>query len=481
MLTITGEDPGDFKSDLAALTTGDFNGDGFADVLAGARFGDGPDNGREDAGEAYVIFGSANPPATVDLANGEQDVTIWGESGGDALGLYVAGDDLDGDGFDDIVVGAPFAKSRTVEGGEPGKAYVVYGKAHLPDEIDLANGGQDVTLIGATSNGFFGDSLATGDVNGDRSIDLIIGATFEGYAPSGGRPVRAGAAYVVYGGGRWPANLEMAAQDYDVAIFGQVEFDELGDNVTSADLNADGFDDVVITAEAADGPDNSRPLAAEVHVVFGSDGLSGVFRIAEGDQDMSVLGADAQDTLGFALTGGDLNGDGAGDVVMGARLASGFRNQTDGGGDAYVLFGSSHPKPLIDLAEGTAGLAAYYGADGSDFLGGSLATGDLNGDGKLELIIAAPFGGGPANSRSGAGEVYIVARPEPGVSNSIDSVPLAGVIFGAITGGKFGGAVAAGDFNGDGRDEVIVTAPEADGPGPTRPDVGRIYVVSLGG
>ena len=67
------------------------------------------------------------------------------------------------------------------------------------------------------------------------------------------------------------------------------------------------------------------------------------------------------------------------------------------------------------------------------------------------------------------------------MSASIDSVPLAGVIFGAITGGKFGGAVAAGDFNGDGRDEVIVPAPEADVPGPTRPDVGRIYVVSLGG
>jgi hypothetical protein len=477
LLTVIGADVGDFKSDLGALAGGDFNGDGFVDVLAGARFGDGPDNSREDAGEAYVIFGSPDPPKVLDLANGQPDVAIWGENAGDGLGLYVAAGDLDSDGFDDIIVGAPFAKSRTVEGGEPGKAYVIYGGAELPSTIDLADSEQDVSLIGATSGGFFGDSLATGDVNGDGAPDLIVGATFERHGPA---LVQAGAAYVVYGGGRWAEQLEMAAPDYDVAILGAEDLDELGDNVASGDLNGDGFHDVVITAEAADGPNNFRLVAAEVHALFGSAGLQGEFRVLDKEQDLSVLGAEAQDTLGFALAAGDVDGDGIDDIAMGARLADGPMNSRNSAGDVYVLFGSSDPPSVIDLAEAPAGLAVYYGADGSDFLGGSLATGDLDGDGTVELIVAAPFGDGPANSRSGAGDVYVIPRLEPGTSVSIGDSTLAAAVYGAAPDDKLGSALATGDFNGDGRDEIFVSATEADGLEDGRPDVGRIYILSLG-
>lgn len=480
LLTIIGANVGDFESDLGALTAGDFNGDGFADVLTGARFGDGPDEGREDAGEAYVIFGSSDPPPTVDLARGEQDITIWGESAGDGLGIYVAAADLDGDGLDDIVVGAPFATSATVEGGETGKAYVIYGKAGLPSTIDLADGEQDVTLMGATSPGFFGDSLAIGDVNGDEAADLIVGATFESHAPSGSGSVKAGSAYVIYGGRRWPQELEMAAEDYDAVIFGAEEFDELGDNVASGDLNADDFDDVVITAEAADGPDNAKPLAAEVDVVFGSESLREMLRIAAGDQDVSVLGAKAQDTLGFALAAGDVDGDGIDDIAMGARLADGPTSGLSGAGNVYVLFGSRDPPSLVDLAEAPSGVSLYYGADGSDFLGGSLEAGDVDGDDTIELIVGAPFGDGPANSRSGAGDVYVIANVEREASASITAVPLTVVVYGAAEGDKLGAALATGDFNADGLDELLLVASEADGPDGGPPDVGRVYVLSLG-
>ena len=479
LLTVIGADIGDFESDLGAVATGDFNGDGLADVIAGARFGDGPDNAREDAGEAYIILGSSHAPAVLDLATDQADVTIWGEGPGDALGLFVAAADLDGDGFDDILLGAPFAKFGAVEGGQPGKAYVIYGNAELPATIDVAQDGADVELIGATSQAFFGDSLAAGDVNDDGSADLIVGATFEGHRPTGAGLLRAGAAYVIYGGERWPARLEMAAGDFDAAVYGAEEFDELGDNVTSGDLNDDGYADVMITAEAADGPDNTRPVAAEVDGVFGSKSLKKTTFLGAGEGDISVTGAETQDTLGFSIAAGDFNNDGIDDVAMGARLANGPEDQRNSAGEVWVLFGSRSLPSVIDLAEPPAGLAVYYGADGSDFLGGSVAAGDLDGDGTTELIMGAPFGDGPANSRGGAGEVYVVAGAEPQVKASVDGAHLAGLVFGALEGDKFGAAVAAGDFDGDGRDELVVAATEADGPGRQRPDVGRVYVMSL--
>ena len=85
--TIFGADP---RSDLPPLVSGDFNGDGVADILLGARFGDGPSNRRQDAGEAYLIFGSPASRGDIDLAAGEQDVTIWGADPDDNLSFSAA-------------------------------------------------------------------------------------------------------------------------------------------------------------------------------------------------------------------------------------------------------------------------------------------------------------------------------------------------------------------------------------------------------
>ncbi|HSP56456.1 MAG TPA: hypothetical protein VLS25_12815, partial [Dehalococcoidia bacterium] len=273
---IDGADTGDYFNDMPALVAGDVNGDGLADLLIGARFGDGPNNSREDAGEAYIILGKKNLPATLDLAGPEADITIYGAQGkggasqqGDQLGFAAALADVNGDGVDDILLGAPFAVS---EGTTAGAAYVIYGKASLPKVIDLAQTSPDAAMTGVNGNGFFGDSVASTDVNGDGISDVIVGSPFLVRPVDLPRPGQgAGGVFVFFGGDGLAGNHDAARGQYNLVVYGAEEFeggDETGDNVAGGDLNNDGIGDIAITSEAADGPDNSRSVAAQVDVIY---------------------------------------------------------------------------------------------------------------------------------------------------------------------------------------------------------------------
>ena len=475
--TIFGGDAGDMRSDLPPVVTGDFNADGIDDILVGARFGDGPNNQREGAGEAYVIFGSADVPQAIDIADAQQDLTIWGAAPGDSLGFAATAADINDDGIDDIIVAALFAAGSS---GDAGSVYIVFGGPGLQGSLDLAEVDADVTIEGPEPGGFFGDSVAAGDINGDDLVDIIIGATFRSHQRDPQSvAVNGGATYVVFGSSKWPAAVDTSRGEFDVAIFGADDFDELGDTVASGDINGDGFDDIIMTAEAADGPDNARPTAAEVHVVFGSPDLSGDLNIGEGDQDLSILGADPHDTLGFSLATGDLDGDGVDDLVMSARGDNGPRNSANAVGAVYLLAGGPDLPSVIDLAELPDVVAGLYGIDSADLMSHP-ATGDLDGDGRQELLVGTSFGDGPNNDRLESGDVYILDAAALGGYKTIDAYPFIMSIFAGSPGQRLGTAIALGDVNDDGAQEIIVMAADADGPEGLRPGAGRVYVLSQG-
>ncbi len=208
------------ESGSSVSGAGDVNGDGFADVIVGAPYT--TEGGKEFAGSSYVVFGGASGPANVNLSTlvPAQGFRMSGAAAYDQSGTSVsAAGDVNGDGFADVIVGAPYA-TPVAGRDQAGAAYVVFGKSGGFTNIDfstLAAPPSSLAVAAAASPGFLvsgaagydntGRSVsAAGDVNGDGFGDFIIGAP---YAVVAGKDY-AGSAYVVYGKAGGPGNVDLS-------------------------------------------------------------------------------------------------------------------------------------------------------------------------------------------------------------------------------------------------------------------------------
>lgn len=369
---------------------------------------------------------------TVGLANAQ--LILTGEATTNYAGYSVdSAGDVNNDGLMDVVVGA---YQNTNGGGTlAGAAYLVLGGAS--GAVGLA--GADAILTGETARDNAGISVAgIGDFDNDGYDDLAVGAT--GY--DSGAASTAGAAYIAYGPLSGTVSLSAATR-----YTGSAAYDSAGGALAGAgDTNNDGYTELLVGAQGTDG---------------GGTGSGGAFLLLGGPSATGgalsgasavFVGEDAQDAAGAGLAGGgDYDGDGLDDVVIGA---TGDDTGASNGGAAYLILG-----PISGTVDLSAADQKVYGATADDALGGGLAlSGDLDGDGYSDLAVGAPQNDSAATN---AGLACVFLGGTPTTARSLSTAD--GCYTGATSADSAGQTVRfMGDVDNDGMDELLIGAHAAD-------------------
>jgi Ca2+-binding RTX toxin-like protein len=355
---------------------GDFNGDGFGDMVLGDL----------EANGAFVIFGAASFTSTLSVADldGTNGFFLAGVAADEWAGEAVSGiGDINNDGLDDFAIGGRFTATD-------GSVYVVFGREGPFDaagslaDLDGTNG---FRVDGLGDLDGLGQAVSGGDINGDGLSDLVMTAP----TTSVDGMISAGAVYVLYG--KETAFDAVLTVD---SITGATGATILGDTVSDwlgrtadviGDFNGDGYDDIVL-GSVNGGADGA------VWVVFGGPTMINSITELDGTNGFRMLSA-AGGIIGRTVSGGDINGDGFADIVMGDQNA-------DPSGLVYVIFGRASGLPatldLVNLAP-TDGFT--FGGSGAALGSGAAAIGDVNGDG-LDDFMA-----GGINVRPGGGAFLI--------------------------------------------------------------------------
>lgn len=325
--------------------TGDINGDGKPDLMVGAH----------STSKSYVIFGSDNFTATLDTSslNGSNGFTVTAASSNIFFGTQIAGiGDVNGDGKPDIIIGAP----------EVNKAYIIFGASKFPAVFDASslNGSNGFTLVSPSLA--FGLSVSgIDDLNADGSSDLVVGAP------------DSGSAYVIFGGSSFPAMFNTSNLNgingfkiISSSLYFAVSVSGTGD------INGDGKSDLIIGAYGSN----------KAYIIFGTSSFPAVFDTSRlnGANGFTLTSSSAN--FGYSVAGiKDINGDGTADLIVGANIA----------GRAYVILGASNFPATLDTAS-LNGENGFIITSSSGNFGVSVAGGDdLNGDKKSDLIVGGEF------------------------------------------------------------------------------------------
>jgi FG-GAP repeat len=456
-----------------AAARADVNGDGVADIVVstGARLtfpGDPNALGVDRGGSVYVVPGGGTLPAAppVVISQDSHDFIPGSGEDTDRFGQSLVTGDFNGDGLADVAVGNPTESFGTTQ--NVGMVTVLYGKTTapylglIPNTLTQIDQGQPGVPGDNEAGDMFGASLTTGDFDGDGFADLAVGAPGEAV----GTTQRAGAVTVLYGGSHGLTATRSVGFTQDTAgINGNPETDDrFGWSVAAGDVTGDAKDDLVVGAsgEAVSGTSNAW---GGVWVMPGGSG--GVNPAAT--SSFSVADTGTQDHLRTVAVG-RFHGGGNADVLVQADRKAGAPQYA---GALVVARGGSDGVSagrLQTVDQSSPGIAGT--PEENDFFGGSLAVGDLDGDGYDDLAAGSLrednlgsvtlLRGGTAGLLSAAGTTVNENTPAIGAN--------------AQVGEGFGYGLRILDVTGDGTPELLVTAPWEDG----SLQAGAMFVLTVG-
>jgi hypothetical protein len=446
-----------------ARARGDFNGDGFDDLVIGVPLED--INGAVDAGCIEVIYGSsAKLKSAHDQVWSAHSTGVMGATEpGARFGASVAAGDFDGDGFDDVAIGAPHEDVNGI--GDAGAVHVLYGSSQgLTSRDQLWTQDSPGVREAADEGDLFGFAVIAGDFNDDGRDDLAISAPFED------SPLffDSGVMHVLFGGsnGLHASGDDLFHED-SAGVVGVIDGNDwFGYTLASGDFNGDGHDDLVIGSE--NDVVNPGGDAGSVNVLYGYNG--GISR--NGDQRWSqnssgIAGtAVVDDKFGHALATGDFDHDGFDDLAIG--VPGDTVGTINGAGSVHVLYGSSNRLRTSGTqfwSQNSPGI--NNSAEFDDQFGTALASGDFNHDGFADLAIGIPLEDLTVNENSvpDCGAVAVLYGSSSGLRSTGDQFFDQDMITtsnGIESYDNFGQALAVGDFNGDGRDDLAIAVPTED-------------------
>ncbi len=408
---------------------GDTNGDGYADVAVAAPTANAP---RHGSGAVFVVHG----PVTDALMLGSSVPRLSGASSGEAAGSALAAvGDHDADGLGDLFIGAP---GGGTEGG--GAAYLVL--APFTDDMDLDQA--DAVILGSVAGEGAGQAVAGGgDVDGDGCLDLAVGSPGRGDAVS----VPGG----VYGFAG-PASGDLSLDDAAWLLEGEDDGDRAGASLSlHGDLDGDGLADPVVGAPGrSDG-------SGSIYIHYGVP--EGHLPLASADRRIDA--EDGVEAGAVLTTAGDVDGDGLADLLLGAPA---YLGRT---GVAFLFLDFDGESMVLGDAS-----ASFRGEASCDEASRTVSlVDDLDGDGRHELLIGAPYADG-GGSDAGAGYLF-----HGGLTGGFMLAAADLIILGEDGEDHAGCSLAgAGDMDGDGRGDLIIGADQA-GTGET----GRAYLLLAAG
>lgn len=396
---------GPFESQILCQ---DFNRDNITDLLLAFPYAS--PYGRLNAGCAFLSLGPFDQPdipVTIQLLLGQVSLTLIGANDGDHLGMALAVGDVNGDGWQDFILGADGVDNQ--EHVTCGAAFIVLNSDTLLNDkvVDCKDAPAVIKIYGRDDNDLSGRALNCGDFDGDGFADLVIGA-HKADSPVPEVIVDAGEAYLLRGRPSWSRTIDLAERAPDLTLAGTEKQGWLGFSVAVADVDNDGKADLFVSAPRMNWQDK-----IDAGIVYGFSGknLQSWTDLKTDDADWILAGPEAYANLGSALAFGQFNEEPLLDLILAAPQASAMNRKA--AGMVLVLHDIGRRQRIFDLSAQTADIG-ILGALASGFLGAHLATGDVNGDGHTDLVVSAPYGPSESQLYGLWGSKLARVQPIPG-------------------------------------------------------------------